>query len=317
MLAEYALIPNIFSNAAHGSSELAEARLQVLKPIVLEEALVRNLRAGAWWSTLQSWSKASPEDCHPKVKELLKQMAKTKRLRDVSHLGIGETPPKTPEAWLWEALVSHQAEAFTGVITLPDLAQQDAYKNNKIIARIDRLTNQDWQEQRDQSRMVRMPKQTSSYRAHLKLLFSCANAILFIDPYLDPRQLHYREFHYLLNLIKDSETCIELHLASKGIGADGNDRRLLTLPDWRDRFTDLLPTLKENKLRAQVFIWENFHDRYIITDLMGISLTGGLDVLPNATVDWTRQTRALRDQTQKDYSPNTGKYTLKHQFTLE
>lgn len=314
MLSEYALIPDVFSSSAHGSPELAEARLQILKQIVLEEALVRNLRAGEWWNWIQSWWKT--EDCHDKVKELLKQIGKNKRLRDVPHLRIGEIEPGTPEDWLSEALVSHNHEPLTGVITLPGLAQQSPYKNNKIIARIDRLTNKDWQNKRDQSNMIRIAKQTSTYLHHLKLLFQCANSIMFIDPYLDPSQSHYQEFYYLLDLIKDPETRIEIHLAAKGKGRDDIYRNTLTESEWKSRFNKLVPILKDKGLKAEVFVWEGFHDRYIITDLMGISLTGGLDTKPGETVDWTRQTKQLRDRTQSDFNRNSHTYECEFEFSL-
>jgi hypothetical protein len=313
MLSEYALTPDIFSSSAHGSPELAEARLQILKPIVLEEAVVRNLRAGEWWTYIQAWTRT--EDCHRKAKELLKQIGKTRRLRDVRHLRIGDIQPNTPEEWLLEALISHEDEVLTGIITLPELAQQSPYQNNEIIARIDRLTNQDWQDKRDH--MIRISKQTSTYRKHLKLLFKCANSIMFIDPYLDPSQSHYREFDYLLDLIKNPETRIEIHLAAKGIGRDDNiDRNTLTLQNWKNRFKALVPTLKTNTLEVQIFIWEYFHDRYIITDLMGINLSSGLDVSPNSPVDWSRLPKRLLDQTQVDFNPNSSAYSLKFSFTL-
>ena len=318
MLLEYALIPDIFRTESYSSVELADTRLQVLRPILLEEALIRNYRAGEWLIYIEKQIKNSPESFHTKAKELLKQLNKPgdkRRIRDVSFFS-GNPEPESSEQWLLEALDSHIHESLNGIIALPDLKQQKTYKNNSDIIGIDSLTTTDWEKKREQSRMIRLRKQTSDYSQHLRLLFGCANSIQIIDPYLDPTQNHYKDFFHLLRLIRDSETLIELHIAAKGYSVDGTDRSTFTLQEWKSRFSCLIPTLQERQLKATIFLWESFHDRYIITNLMGILLSSGLDVIPRATVDWVRQTRQLRDRTQADFNLNSSTYHLKFSFTL-
>jgi|GEM_PF-5573847 len=46
MLVEYALVPDVLDSTCYSSPELCEASLQILKPILLEEAPVRDLRGG-------------------------------------------------------------------------------------------------------------------------------------------------------------------------------------------------------------------------------------------------------------------------------
>lgn len=314
MLMEYALVPDVLDATCYSSPELCEARLQILKPILLEEALLRDLRGGEWWNYLRDWIKTLPEQCHPKAKELLKKLKQKERIRTVPFCGPQQ--PSCPAAWLEEALASHQWQNLVGVITLSEVARQ--HRDNPLITSIDKLTNADWLKKRES--VIEIPKQSSTYLQHLRLLLNHANSILFIDPYLDPTQPHYQEFHFLLKAInqKDIPPLIELHVAAKGVDRNGGDRSQFPLAEWKSRFRPLLHALKASGLGAEVFVWEYIHDRFILTNLAGLTLSGGLDVIqdPSATVIWSRLPNSLRDEKQRDFALNSPKHTLKYCFKL-
>ncbi|KKI99654.1 hypothetical protein PROH_07095 [Prochlorothrix hollandica PCC 9006 = CALU 1027] len=171
--------------------------------------------------------------------------------------------------------------------------------------------------------MIQIPKQTIDYCQHLRLILSCANSVMFIDPYLDPSQSQYGEFYHLLNLVKQPYARIELHSAVKGQDQSNMYRSTLDLQDWIKRFSILYPILKAKNLVAEVFIWQDFdpddqkiHDRYILTDLVGISMTSGFNIQANAEVTWSRQTKKIYEKTQNDFHPNAGTYTLKYNFMI-
>lgn len=315
MLVEYALVPDVLDATCYDSPELCEARLQVLKPILMEEALVRDLRGGDWWRYIRDWIKTLPEQCHPKAKELLKKLKQKERIRTVPFRGPSQ--PDCHTAWLEEALASHQWQNLIGVITSTEVARQN--RDNPLITSIDKLTNSEWLKKRESA--IEIPKQSSTYLQHLRLLLNHANSILFIDPYLDPTQPHYQEFHFLLKAInpRDIPPLIELHVAAKGIDKAGGDRSQLSLGEWKARFRPLLQALGKSSLGAEVFVWEYFHDRFILTNLAGITLTGGLDVIhdPNARVIWSRLPNSLRDEKQRDFAFNSPKHTLKYHFKLD
>lgn len=312
MLMEYALVPDVLDATCYSSPELCEARLQILKPILLEEALLRDLRGGEWWNYLQDWIKALPEQCHPKAKELLKKLEQKKRIRTVPF--CGPQPPNCPAAWLEEALASHQWQNLVGVITLAEVAHQ--YRDNPLITSIDKLTNADWLQKREGS--VDIPKQSSSYLSHLRLLLSHANSVAFIDPYLDPSQPPYQQFYFLLRAAKDNSLppAIELHTSEKGFDKSGCDRSQFSMAEWKSRFSTLNSTLAEAGLTAEVFVWKHFHDRFIISNIVAINLSGGLDVVRNANVLWNRLPNSMLDSIQRDFAVNSAKHDLRYQFKL-
>jgi len=314
MLVEYALVPDVLDSTCYSSPELCEASLQILKPILLEEAPVRDLRGGEWWNYLLDWIKTLPEQCHPKAKELLKKLKQKEHIRTVPFCGPQQ--PSCPAAWLEEALASHQWQNLVGVITLSEVARQ--HRDNPLIISIDKLTSADWRRRHESS--IEIPKQSSTYLQHLRLLLNHANSILFIDPYLDPTQSHYQEFHFLLKAIKrvGIPPLVEIHVAAKGKDKQGGDRSQFPLTEWKSRFCPLKSALEESGLRAEVFVWEYFHDRFILTNLAGLTLSGGLDVIqdPTARVIWSRLPNSLRDEKQSDFSRNSAKHTLKYHFEL-
>jgi hypothetical protein len=309
MLAEYALIPDIFEAASYSSPEVCDIRLQYLKEALLEEALIRDLWDGGWSSYISHWLKEGR--CHLRAKELLKKLHQNKRICRVP--AAGDTPPETLEDWCKEAIASHQWRALQGVIVGDEIASQ--HSQDPLIASINRLASAHWWRQ---GHSVRLCKRTADYLQHLKLVLNHANSILFIDPYLDPTQPHYKDFWRLLNAIQrpDLPPLIELHIAAKGTDRQDNNRRDFSLDTWKSRFNRLSATLHRRSLSVEVFVWDNFHDRYIISNLVGINLNGGLDTHPRREeqTTWNRLSRQVRDDVQREFTPNSGKHTLLYRF---
>ena len=72
------------------------------------------------------------------------------------------------------------------------------------------------------------------------------------------------------------------------------------------RFRDALSRpLSVAGLHAAVFIWRRFHDRFLISNVVGISLPNGFDVsrAPGDFTTWTRLGRNTRDELQRDFDP--------------
>jgi hypothetical protein len=57
---------------------------------------------------------------------------------------------------------------------------------------------------------------------------------------------------------------------------------------------------------AGLSVWDEVHDRYLITDLVGISLPYGFGTTkaPNAQTTWTRLGRDDRDSVQREFDPS-------------
>ena len=83
--------------------------------------------------------------------------------------------------------------------------------------------------------------------------------------------------------------------------------------DKRPRVPDVVTLIEPSlKIAAQnagvsieVFLWDEIHDRYLITDLIGINLPYGFGTTraPNSTTTWTRLGRGDRDSVQREFDP--------------
>lgn len=85
------------------------------------------------------------------------------------------------------------------------------------------------------------------------------------------------------------------------------------------RFLDgLSGLLRAADLKADVFVWDDFHDRYLISNLVGISLPNGFDTTqdPNSVTRWARLGRNDRDGVQREFDRASQRHTLRARFTI-
>lgn len=310
MIAEYAVLPSVFDPGAYSSPDVCECCLQNLKGPLFSEALVRDLRAGGWLGYLRG----SDHRWHPKAKELLRKLRDRRRLRPVP--AALDRPPGNDSEWCEEALASHSVEAMDGIVADP--ATASALSARPLVASVTRLHSADWwREGRGPSR--RVARNTEAYHSALRLLLRHANSLMFIDPHLDPSKPRYSEFGQLLQacLREDgSQPRIEIHRVC--YEGSGRGRILYARDVWVSRFSELGGQLERIGLAAEVFIWNDAHDRYLLTDLMGLLLGNGLDVSgdPDGRTTWSRLSRRDADDVQREFDPDAGIRILKHQFTI-
>jgi hypothetical protein len=141
---------------------------------------------------------------------------------------------------------------------------------------------------------------------------------MFIDPHLDLTQHRYRDF---ISLVQGAggripKPFIEIHRVC--YRSAGRDREILNLDDLEAIFFRALSDpLAAVGLEAEVFIWDDFHDRYVISDLVGISLQNGLDTTAAGTrTTWTRLGRLDRDDIQREFDPASGRHKLHRRFNI-
>lgn len=88
---------------------------------------------------------------------------------------------------------------------------------------------------------------------------------------------------------------------------------------FRQMFHDALADpLRAAELQAEVFIWSDFHDRYLISNLVGISLQNGFDVspAPDDYTTWSRLGRDNRDAIQREFDPAARPGELVERFLI-
>src|SRR5262249_5149412 len=135
-LNEYALTPDVFDLAYYAGDEACGLYLQILKEVLLQEGLVRDLRNGDWGklfaSPTRSW--------HQRGKELLKKLATQRRLVAASD-ALPRDPTNDAE-WCAEALASNSRDQLNGIIATDTIA--DLYAAEPIVSAVSRLSNAPW-----------------------------------------------------------------------------------------------------------------------------------------------------------------------------
>ena len=300
LLAEYAITPDVFDVASYTSEEVCGLYLDKIREPMLTEGLVRNLRNGEWRRSFASDTRA----WHRRGKELIKKLATQGRLI--------QFPPPDDQGWCAEALATHNDRAFTGGIIVTEPVKS-TYPNEPLVARIDRLGNAQWWAARSPS--VTLKRTFADYKKHLDPVLRCSNSILFIDPHLDPAKRQYREIGALLALAggRTPAPRIEIHRGSREGGRDKGGSY------FERRFREKLAIpLRDAGLQAEIFIWDRFHDRYLISNLIGISLPNGFDTTqdPNTVTRWARLGRRDRDDVQREFDVASGRHKPQCRFTI-
>jgi len=307
LLEEFAITPDVFDISFYSNEEVADVHLKHLKEVILNEALVRDLRKdkGSWTNVFNSQDRP----WHKRGLELLKKLAVQNRI--CSFDAILAQDPVRDEDWCDEALASHSRIPLTGILTSSSLAK--SFKDNPLVSSIDRLPNARWWQNRSPS--IRLKRILKDYQDNLRVILQHSRSIMFIDPHLDPGLPRYNAFTTLFSSIPLHRCAplIEIHRVCTGSGKN------CSFPDWKKRFQESLSkTLTKSGHSAEVFIWDGFHDRYLISDLVGISLPYGFDTTlsPNNKTTWTRLGRSDRDDVQREFDEASNAHKLRDKFII-
>lgn len=314
LLADYAITPDVFDVTSYSSEEVCELHMQNLKDVLQCEGLVRDLRAGEWRALFAR----DHRPWHRRARELLKKLATQGRL--VRFDPTLAAVPADDAEWCAEALRTHARIPFTGgvVVTEPVKA---AFPDEALVARVDRLTSTSWWPARSESSSVSLTRSFAEYRKHLDAVLRCAKSLMFIDPHLDPARPGYQDLAQLIAAAggRSPAPVIEIH---RVCWKDAWDKRADPefMEDLEASFRKALQgPMKRAGLRVEVFFWDDFHNRYLICNLIGISLPNGFDTTsnPKDIQHWTRLGRDGRDDTQREFDPASRRHALRHRFFLE
>ena len=305
LLADYAITPDVFDVSSYTTAEECAARLDTIREAMLTEGLVRNLRDGHW-STLFS---SDDRPWHRRGIELVKKLEKQGRL--VRYDSELSDAPASDRHWCIEALATHFRHPFTGGVIVTDSVETE-HSGERLVARIDRLAGAPWWKARSPS--VRLNRTSADYETQLDAVLRCSNSLIFIDPHLDPAKRGYRDFGALLTHAGRRAPAPRIEIHRVCYEASGRERRLPMRDDpkyFERRFREgLAAPLRSGGLRAEVFIWDDFHDRYLISNLIGISLSNGFDTKINQSTTWHRLGRIDRDDVRREFHPRTGPHKL-------
>lgn len=305
MLSEVAITPEVFTQDAYSCAPVADWCIPNLKDRLLDDALVRNLHNGDWYKSInQNLGKFTP-----KGKELLTKLEKQKRLRCFP--AINTNIPDSNIAWCAEALASHKQENLDCILVGP--ATKAECPELPLVVAVEKIRSHTWWKK---SQMHVLTRNMSDYKTYLRLVLNQANSIMFIDPHLDPTKRQYSEFHHLLQLCDTQQVTKEIEIHRCCYEGPPKERYFPSKDEFEYHFSMLAPKIKGCKLKLDIFIWDDLHERFLITDVLGIFLGDGFDV-NDKPVTWQRLDRQGRDNKQREFDPSaTKKHKLQYKFQL-
>ena len=313
LLADYAITPDVFDVTSYSNAGECEARLETIREAMLSEGLVRDLRGGDW----SAFFKFGGRPWHPRGMELVKKLRTQGRL--LSCPPALPAPSANDSGWCAEALASHDARPLSGGVIVTESVERE-HTNERLVARIDRLSGAPWWAARSPS--VRLERTLTDYRKHLDLVLRHSNLLVFIDPHLDPEKRQYREFGALLAHAGNRRPAprIEIHRARDEVSRTGRTSPMRGDSDYfKRRFRDRLgETLRAAGFSAEVFVWDRFHDRYLISNIIGISLPNGFDTTAarKSVTRWTRLGRDDRDGVRREFNHAGRRHELVGRFRV-
>lgn len=310
VLADYVITPDVLDVNSYNSRGECGARIATIRDEILAGGLVRDLRDGEWSNLILS----GDDRWHDLGRKLVKALRINNRL--VRHPPALKDPPgHDPARWCSEALASNKHTPLLGGVITRTLTRDCG---GSTVAPIDQLAGAQWWQHGESTALVR--RTIDDYISHLDLIFRHATHIEFIDPHLDPSRRDYREFRQLIHAIGKSRRrpLIEIHR----VNYEGPpSSRWFPLKEDRMHYKKIFErclgeTLRTAGLTATVYIWNDFHDRYLISNLVGVVLSNGYNTTtkPNVTTTWARLGRSHRDNIEAEFNPKT---TASHELIQE
>lgn len=301
---QFAIIPGSFDPALASSPNALDLGIGCLNDLCRGKGLFLDLRAGEWSAAL--------ENVNAKGKVFLKFARNRHR--------IVQAPPQLPtepeddESWMWEAQAYHQKSPCQAIIAPGQLAEQ--YSSDQVVAGLEKLNQTEWWAERSASLTIK--RRTKDYRSALALVMRHAHLLMFIDACIDPCAPNYEEFPQLLLAAGSNENkpTIEIHRASWR--KVGGKNKVQPLAAWIADFDGWSEKLARADMKADVFIWEDTHDRYLVSDIISISLPYGFDIGGDGEppTTWSRIGTKEIERLQLEYEPSCKMHGLVGSFSL-
>ena len=292
LLPEFALIHDIFD----GLPDAADFPLHYLRATFLGDGLVRDLRAGDWARAIEKRTRSHSLVRRKLIVEILEALRKDSRLVPAQRC-LSDEPDSAVE-WCREALASHARSALDAIIAGRESAA--AFSVSPMVAFQDLPS---FEERLKPAASIRVPQNTAAYLSHLGPALRTARRICYFDPFLDPASPPYGEFLQLLLATRDRHPLPRIELHRKCL-YNGSVVKLDA--DWRKIFGDWHTALARSGLRVLVRVWDDFHDRHLLSNVLGLHLGKGLITSrnPRAIDQWSRLSREDRDKLDREFDEN-------------
>jgi hypothetical protein len=312
MLHEIAITPGVFEQTSYATPGECDAHFLGLRQALLEWTIVRDLRDGEWKEHVVGLS----DSMSPKAKEILKKLCSQGRV--FASAARLENVPADDEAWCREAIASHAVVSLLGVLSSD--ATKGLLRDEPLVAAVSTRGSADWWKHLEAGHPGghQSGRTFADYRNRLDLILRHARSLMFLDPHLDPTRPGYARFLELIRPALDrgpDAPMIQIHRCC--YEGSGERRNIPQNEEWEQRFRSRWGS-DPGAGKIEVFIWDDFHDRHLVSDLIGLQLGNGFDLStdPSKRVSWSRLSRQGRDDVQREADPSARCRTLHHRFRI-
>jgi hypothetical protein len=311
LIYEFAITPGVFDPSLCGNREQWELQLRYLAKGLMIDGLVADLQGGQWSQFIHTQQIAGT--LHLKAKELLRKLRENNRLR--LRVQCNTTACFLDPEWLSEAIGSHEQEAFQGIITAHTTREDCSHGDH--VQSIEKIHESPWWTGRSHSKVL--TRYAQDYLEALRPILRQANSLMFIDAHIDPNEPRYLTIPEMISIAVTHgharpQPKIEIHRVC--YEGRGENRTFPTQTDWIQRFH----SGDWGRYTYEVFIWDDFHDRHLISDLCAIQLGAGFDAssvpVLRQTTTWTRLDRQARDQVQREFDSASNIHRLRYRFRV-
>jgi hypothetical protein len=188
----------------------------------------------------------------------------------------------------------------------------EGVNGGQITSCIAALSDAAWWQDREATRRVK--RTYRDYDVALRRILARARCLMFIDPHLDPAKPRYRAALKLIASVgaRVRPPTIEVHrMIDVGSGPTQSSR---SSEEWQETFGAAWRNIGI-RVPTRVFLWKRFHDRYLISDIVGLSLSNGFDT-DDRKATWSRLTRNDSEDVQREFDPASGERQLVARFAI-
>jgi hypothetical protein len=313
VITEVAINPCVFDKGCYSHESLCRHCIGNLWAALERDAMARDLREGDWAKHVIAQARGGA------LETTARHMVQTLRKKNRFTVAPSELPSEPPDydAWCEEAKLSDARSDLAGIIVSEaGLANHNAHPKVKSVEKLNKVSW--WQ---DRSLSAKTARSTAAYLRALGTVLTCAKYLMFVDAFLDPKKPRYADFVSILRAAKRAtgpQPKIEIHRVI--YEGSGPARRIIKKEELEGHFRAALESeIKALVLQVEVFIWDDYHDRYLLSDVIGLSVSNGFDVdgAPNARMVFTRLSEKDNRSTLEEYHPEqTTLRSIQHRFVL-
>jgi len=222
-----------------------------------------------WKSTLKQ-----NLDCGPRTKQKINVYLRKKKERENAFLKSDRLYINS-EPWVENAEREQSTKPFQAVISL----ENKTYTQDNFISDKDFSDLHDLMEANVNVTICRNVQQLTH---HLKPLLDQSRTIIFVDPYFNGTKKRFlNPLEEFLTIIGNNphglkRISIQYHHNDGGAISNPSDTHVLEKikSDWKERILSILPESVE--IQFHMWPFRNLHNRYILTDVYGVSYGRGL-----------------------------------------